>query len=95
LVSPVFGWHLDVNSMAVAFGALPIAVKVGVKSLIAAPFAFHSINGVRHLVWDTASGKSFCFVVVDDVAMSNKMVIRTGWTVVGLSAVATVALVAM
>jgi succinate dehydrogenase (ubiquinone) cytochrome b560 subunit len=53
LVSPIFGWHLDVPTMAAAFGSLPVVAKVGIKSLIAFPFAFHSINGLRHLSWDT------------------------------------------
>jgi succinate dehydrogenase (ubiquinone) cytochrome b560 subunit len=56
LVSPVFGWHLDVATMAAAFGSLPVAAKIGIKGLIAFPFSFHSINGVRHLVWDTGAG---------------------------------------
>jgi succinate dehydrogenase/fumarate reductase cytochrome b subunit len=45
--------------MAAAFGSLPVAAKVGIKSLIAWPFAYHSINGVRHLVWDTGAGIPF------------------------------------
>jgi succinate dehydrogenase (ubiquinone) cytochrome b560 subunit len=49
------------------------------------PFAFHSINGVRHLMWDTGIGIiSFIWLML---ALSNKQVIRTGWTVVGLSSV--------
>ena len=36
-------------------GALPDAVKYTGKVLLAAPFALHSWNGVRHLLWD--SGK--------------------------------------
>ena len=56
LVSPLFGWHLDVPTMAAAFGSLPVAAKVGLKTAIALPFVFHSINGVRHLTWDTGLG---------------------------------------
>lgn len=55
LVSPYFGWHLDVPTMTAAFGALPVAAKFGIKTVIAAPFAFHSINGFRHLIWDSGS----------------------------------------
>jgi len=83
LVSPLFGWHLDVPTMAAAFGSLPVAAKVGLKTAIALPFAFHSINGVRHLTWDTG------------LALSNKQVIVTGWTVVGLSTVSALALAMM
>lgn len=44
--------------MAAVFGGLPTAVKVGVKTLVAAPFAYHFWNGIRHLVWDSGRGLS-------------------------------------
>ncbi|KAJ4306635.1 cytochrome b subunit of succinate dehydrogenase, Sdh3p [Collariella sp. IMI 366227] len=56
LVAPLMGWHLESASLAAAFGALPLAVKGGVKFLAAWPFAFHAINGVRHLLFDMAIG---------------------------------------
>jgi succinate dehydrogenase (ubiquinone) cytochrome b560 subunit len=31
---------------------LPDAVKYAGKAILAAPFAFHSFNGLRHLGWD-------------------------------------------
>lgn len=31
---------------------LPEYIKMSAKVVLAAPFAFHSWNGVRHLVWD-------------------------------------------
>ncbi|KAI1000551.1 hypothetical protein K3495_g7642 [Podosphaera aphanis] len=83
LVSPLFGWHLDSATLATVFGALPLAIKLGLKTLVALPFTFHSINGIRHLSWDM--GKAF----------SNQAVIRTGWTVVGLSVATALALVAL
>lgn len=33
-------------------GSLPEAVKYAGKTILAIPFAFHSINGIRHLSWD-------------------------------------------
>ncbi len=69
--------------MAAAFGAWPLALKVATKLAVALPFTFHSFNGIRHLVWDT--GRS----------ISNKAVIRSGWTVVGLSTVSALALATM
>ena len=33
-------------------GSLPDAVKYAGKLILAAPFAFHSLNGLRHLGWD-------------------------------------------
>ncbi|TPX23989.1 hypothetical protein DIZ76_013332 [Coccidioides immitis] len=73
LVAPAIGWHLESASLAAAFGALPLAAKFAIKLGVAMPFTFHCMNGVRHLIWDL--GKK----------LSNKEVIATGWTVVGLS----------
>jgi succinate dehydrogenase (ubiquinone) cytochrome b560 subunit len=33
-------------------GALPEGVKYASKALLAAPFVFHGLNGIRHLSWD-------------------------------------------
>lgn len=73
LVSPLLGWHLESASIAAAFGALPLLVKVALKGAVALPFTYHSLNGLRHLTWDLGRG------------LTNQQVIRTGWTVVGLS----------
>ncbi|KAL4805944.1 hypothetical protein BDV18DRAFT_140194 [Aspergillus unguis] len=73
LAAPVFGWHLDSASLATAFAALPAAAQVALKTTFALPFTYHSFNGLRHLTWDTGR------------AITNKLVIQTGWTVVGLS----------
>ncbi|PGH27233.1 succinate dehydrogenase, cytochrome b556 subunit [Polytolypa hystricis UAMH7299] len=73
LVSPLLGWHLESASLAAAFGALPFAAKAATKFTLALPFTFHAFNGVRHLIWDM--GKQF----------TNQQIIRTGFTVVGLS----------
>jgi len=80
LVAPLFGWHLDSVSMAAAFGAWPVAAKVLAKFAVSMPFVFHSLNGVRHIVWDF--GKNF----------ANKSVIQTGWAVVGASVVTSLGL---
>lgn len=75
LASPLLGWHLDSQHLADLFGGLGPVTKYLIKFTIAMPFAFHSYNGIRHLVWD--SGREF----------ANKSVIRTGWLVVGLTVV--------
>ena len=76
LVQPLLHLHLfESPSMIAGAAALPLLVKVPVKFLMSYFFTFHSFNGVRHLVWD--SGRQF----------TNQQVIRTGWFVVGLSAV--------
>ena len=57
--------------MAAVFGSLPMALKVATKFVVALPFTFHTMNGLRHLTWDL--GKSF----------ANKTVVKTGWVVTG------------
>lgn len=66
--------------MAAAFGAWPVAAKVLTKFAFSVPFTFHSFNGIRHFVWD--SGKAF----------KNATVIKTGWAVMGLTGVSSLAL---
>ncbi|KIK03777.1 hypothetical protein K443DRAFT_676440 [Laccaria amethystina LaAM-08-1] len=62
---------------------LPEVVKYAGKAILAAPFAFHSFNGLRHLGWDM--GK---FVTV-------KGCYRTGYAVLGATAISTVVLTLM
>ena len=71
---------VDTASLVSGMASLPVALKVGLKGVAAFPFAFHSWNGIRHLVWDTAS------------ELSVKAVYRTGYTVLGLTTVTTVGL---
>ncbi|KAL4926039.1 succinate dehydrogenase cytochrome b560 subunit [Aspergillus undulatus] len=80
LAAPLFGWHLDSASLATAFAGLGAAAQIGIKSFFAFPFTYHSFNGLRHLTWDTGR------------AITNKLVIQTGWTVVGLSVASALAL---
>jgi len=61
--------------------SLPEYVKTTAKVVLAAPFAFHGWNGVRHLTWDL--GK---FVTV-------KGAYGTGYAVLGATALSTVYLV--
>lgn len=37
---------------------LPEGVKYAGKAVLAAPFAFHSLNGLRHLSWDMVKCQS-------------------------------------
>lgn len=80
LVSPLLGWHLESASLAAAFGSLPLLAKVGLKGTLAMPFTYHCWNGLRHLMWDTGRG------------FTNQQVIKTGWTMVGLSVASALAL---
>ncbi|RPB22378.1 succinate dehydrogenase cytochrome b560 subunit [Terfezia boudieri ATCC MYA-4762] len=83
LASPYLGWHLESATLAAAFGALPLAAKLGIKTVVAAPFSFHYWNKIRHLVWDTGR------------FLDLKGVYATGYTVLGLTALTTVGLVLM
>ena len=80
LISPLFGWQLGSAALAASFGALPLVVKLALKSFVGFFFSFHSLNGIRHLVWDLG------------YAFKNQEVIQTGWTVVGLTVLSTIAL---
>ncbi|KAI0709838.1 succinate dehydrogenase cytochrome b560 subunit [Earliella scabrosa] len=62
---------------------MPDAVKYAGKFILAAPFAFHSLNGLRHLGWDM--GKF----------LTLKGAYASGYAVLGATAVSTVALVLM
>jgi len=63
--------------------SLPESVKYAAKTVLAIPFAFHSLNGIRHLSWDM--GKF----------LSLKSSYRAGYTVLGATAITTIALVLM
>ncbi|KAK5656716.1 hypothetical protein OQA88_4263 [Cercophora sp. LCS_1] len=75
LAAPLLGWHLESASLAAAFGALPVAVKGGLKFALAWPFTYHAINGVRHLVFDF--GKGF----------KRRTIVQGGWYIWGASIV--------
>ncbi|KAF9089150.1 cytochrome b subunit of succinate dehydrogenase, Sdh3p [Mortierella sp. GBA35] len=78
-VAPMLGMGFDAATITSTIAAAPVAVKVAGKFLVAYPFFFHSFNGIRHLLWDTTRG------------LSLKGVYSTGYTVLGLSTVASVA----
>jgi succinate dehydrogenase (ubiquinone) cytochrome b560 subunit len=77
LVAPAFGWHLESAVLAASFAAWPVAAKVATKFVFALPFVFHSVNSLRHIVWDF--GKQ----------ITNQQVKTTGWAAVALSFAAT------
>ena len=83
LVAPYVGLHVESAVMAASVAAWPVALKFFTKTLVALPFTFHCLNGLRHLAWDTAS------------LIENKKVQQTGWAVVGLSVVSALGLALM
>jgi len=56
LLHPVFP-SIDSASLVQLTHDMPIWAKGGLKVLFAAPFAFHTYNGIRHLAWDTGYGE--------------------------------------
>ncbi|KAJ3554419.1 hypothetical protein NM688_g3123 [Phlebia brevispora] len=62
---------------------LPEALKYAGKLILAGPFAFHFLNGLRHLGWDTGR------------FLTLKSSYAAGYAVLGATAVSTVALVLM
>lgn len=77
----------------------PEWVKFAEKTILAAPFAFHSLNGLRHLAWDTGKCLSYLHPCprCDDAdkfkVLTLKGAYRTGYVVLGATAVSTLALV--
>ncbi|KAK0498825.1 succinate dehydrogenase cytochrome b560 subunit [Armillaria luteobubalina] len=65
-------------------GGLPDYVKYVGKTILAAPFAYHSWNGVRHLVWDSTTK-----------FLSVKGVYNTGYAMLGAAGLSTIILVFM
>ncbi|KAI6008908.1 hypothetical protein F5J12DRAFT_719305, partial [Pisolithus orientalis] len=74
----------DSTHIVELIAGLPEHVKYAGKFILAAPFAFHSLNGLRHLAWDM--GK----------VLTVKSAYRAGYALVlGATAVSTIALVLM
>lgn len=66
----------EATSLITAAASLPIFVKIGAKAAMSFTFAYHSFNGLRHIIWDF--GKE----------LTIKGVYRTGYAVLALTAVA-------
>ncbi|KAF8953788.1 cytochrome b subunit of succinate dehydrogenase, Sdh3p [Entomortierella lignicola] len=79
-VGPLLGLGFDAATITSAIATLPVAAKIAGKFIVAYPFTYHAFNGVRHLIWDTAS------------ALTLKGVYTTGYTVLGLSTASAIAL---
>lgn len=57
LVAPLLGWHVESASLAAGLASLPFLVKGLLKfTLLAFPFSYHFVNGIRHLVFDIGKG---------------------------------------
>lgn len=77
---------------------LPEAVKYSAKVVLAAPFAFHTFNGIRHLGWDIGKCMSHAFQIFYATAdfapvLTLKGSYQAGYAVLAATAISTVALV--
>lgn len=77
---PLIGYPFTFAEVAEYWGSFSPIVKTAVKAGISFPFTFHSWNGIRHLIWD--SGRE----------LTLKGVYRTGYVVLGLSALSSIGL---
>lgn len=79
---------------------LPEAAKYSAKIILAAPFAFHTFNGIRHLGWDVGKCMSRAFHTFYAVADSAPVLTlkgsyQAGYAVLAATAVSTIALVSL
>ncbi|KAF0321829.1 Succinate dehydrogenase cytochrome B subunit [Colletotrichum sp. SAR11_59] len=80
LVAPLLGWHVEAASLVSAAAAAPVALKAGLKFLVAWPFTFHFFNGIRHLTYDFALG------------FAKPEIIKWGWVIWSTSLVSALGL---
>lgn len=80
-VGAAFGFGLvDSASLIDFYTQLPAIAKWSLKTLAALPFSFHAWNGIRHLIWDAG------------YLVNITGVYKTGYTVLGLTAITSLAL---
>jgi len=77
LAGPWVGVHVESLGLKEKVAKLSKTTKMAIKGILATSFTFHSFNGVRHLTWDTGS------------MLTNSAIIKSGWTVVAISALST------
>lgn len=80
LIAPALGWHLESSVLAAGFASWPVVLQFLSKFAVGWTFTFKCFNGMRHLIWDTAT------------MMTNKQVTQSGWFAVGASAISALAL---
>ncbi|GAA5838284.1 hypothetical protein JCM3766R1_005509 [Sporobolomyces carnicolor] len=82
----IFLAHLagvDSATMLDTFASLPGWMQLSTKALIAGPAAYHTLNGFRHLGWDTG------------YFLDLKTSYMAGYVVIGATAVSTVGLLSL
>ncbi|QKX60511.1 uncharacterized protein TRUGW13939_07656 [Talaromyces rugulosus] len=56
LLPAACGSTVDTDSLVNMVAGLPESVKTGAKFLVAWPFTYHAVNGVKQLAWDQVIG---------------------------------------
>jgi len=77
LAAPAFGVGFDSADLIAYYSSLPQWFKYSAKMILAAPFWFHTFNGLRHLCWDMG------------YLLELKTAYTAGYIVIGLTGVAT------
>jgi len=76
---------------------LPEWAKITSKFILAAPFTYHGINGLRHLSWDMGKRKLRTAQIFpasnSALVLTVKGAWRSGYIVIAASAISTIALV--
>lgn len=97
LAAPVVGIPIDSGHIVDFVHSMPEWAKYTGKTILAIPFTFHSLNGLRHLTWDSTKRRSpfalHLHVTNPKSVLSNSAVTRSGYAVVAGTIVGTVALV--
>merc|ERR1711877_100587 len=76
----ITGWLLESSVLAAGFASWPFVLQLFSKFAVGWTFTYKCFNGMRHLIWDTAT------------MMTNKQVTQSGWFAVGASALSALAL---
>ncbi|KAG6204938.1 hypothetical protein E4U35_002984 [Claviceps purpurea] len=84
LIAPLLGWHLESASLVSAFAVLPFAVKGGIKFAFGFPFAYHFINGMRHLWFDLGKGFSKASIKKSEMALWTSSILAGLYLAFGL-----------
>ncbi|VEU24061.1 DEKNAAC105168 [Brettanomyces naardenensis] len=71
----ILGHPIDPATLVDLASGLPAFVDYSLKAIVAFPFVFHSVNGIRHLIWDAGS------------QLTIKDVYTTGYVALALTAV--------
>ena len=94
---PFVGAGFDSQSLIELVQSAPVWFKTLVKAPVAAAFSFHSLNGIRHLLWDTGKCESIflCLTIFSNkntLVLTLKGAYQSGYAVLGLSAISTIGL---